>query len=124
MKTVLCSLGLLLAVQAQADVIQCLFTEPFFTIEYSTTSLRLKISGPEIPKREETQVSFQIKEAGLFELHSQKHEVLMTLTLSGKGSDGMSDRVFPYEATLNAKRLLPGTHSGGCQSNFLKASRP
>jgi uncharacterized membrane protein len=124
MKTGLCSLVLLVSVHAQADVIKCFFTEPFFTIEYSTTSLRLKISGLEIPTAEETQVSFQIKAAGLFELHSQEHEVLMTLTLSGKGSDGMSDKVFPYEATLNAKRLIPGTHRGGCQSNFLKVSKP
>ena len=110
---------------SQADIIKCTFTEPFWDLEYSTTTNDLKIIKPsegtngadliEVTKS----VSFQIKEAGKFELWDKSKKVVLTLDLNWKGSNGMSDHVYPYDA-----RLTDGNLYGGCTSNFIKSFLP
>lgn len=112
----------LISLSAQADIIKCSFTEPFINTEYSTTQSTLTIiNGP----LEETEViknvSFQIKSAGEFELVSKEGKVLQRLFLNFKGSDGMSDNIYPYDVqdykwTGDSKHAL----YGGCSSNYLK----
>jgi uncharacterized membrane protein len=47
-------------------------------------------------------------------LWDAKRRVVQRLELSFRGSDGMSDRVYPYEAHWLSKDL-----HGGCTSNHL-----
>jgi uncharacterized membrane protein len=68
-------------------------------------------------------VSFQIKGSGLFELVGKDKKVIQELNLNNRGSDGMSDFVFPYEV----KWVADGQRSelyGGCESNYLKRLDP
>jgi hypothetical protein len=67
-------------------------------------------------------VSFQIKGPGEFELVAKDGTVLQKLTLNNKGSDGMSDRVFPYEVEDKGMAGMANSGWGGCSSNFLKAT--
>lgn len=105
---------------AQADVITCTFTEPFITTTYSMVQQKLSwvdnVTGRTQVVRN---VSFQIKGPGQFELMDANRNVLQTLNLNFKGSDGMSERNFPYEVQWSTKSLY-----GGCESNFLKATGP
>ena len=107
---------------SQADIIKCHFTEPFISTQYSTTTNELVFDSADsdFGLVTEKNVSFQIKGSALFELVSKDGKVLMKLTLNHKGSDGMSDVVYPYDA-----EYLRDGHSlfGGCSSNFLKADR-
>ncbi len=113
MKTFLVFLTLLSSSLAHADIIKCYFTEPFYTTVYSMTQSKLttteSLTGKIVYRKN---VSFQIKGPGTFELLSLNGQVLQTLTLDYQGSDGMSDKVYPY--TVNA----PGIGIGGCTSNY------
>lgn len=112
----------LISFSAQADIIKCSFTEPFITTEYSTTqsTLTIRHDGTD-EKKVIKNVSFQIKAAGDFELVSKDGKILQKLFLNFKGSDGMSDNIYPYDVqdytwTGNNQHAL----YGGCSSNFLK----
>jgi hypothetical protein len=100
---------------AKADIIRCTFTEPFVTTVYSTTqstlALRYETEGREdIIKN----VSFQIMSAGHFELWGPDRQPLQRLRLSHNGSDGMSDRQYPYSVEWISRGLR-----GGCTSLHL-----
>lgn len=103
---------------AHGDIIKCSFTEPFYTVTYSMTQSKLTIVSPDATVRQ-TGVSFQVMGAGEFELW-KNGAAIMRLELNGAGSDGMSDSVYPYDATWTAK----GNLRGGCSSNFLQATPP
>jgi uncharacterized membrane protein len=103
---------------AHADVIKCYFTEPFLTLTYSTTESSLAVSDPEAEATERN-VSLQIMGAGAFELWNAQNIAVLRLTLDNKGSDGMSDRIYPYSAMR-----LPSAQYGGCTSNHLAAKEP
>ena len=102
---------------AQADIIKCSFTEPFINVEYSMTQSALRTVDMEGKKTITKSVSFQILGAGSFELRNKNGNTIMRLELNNKGSDGMSDRIYPYESQWLTKGLW-----GGCTSNFLHAS--
>ena len=122
-KVILSSVVLLASFSAQADIIKCVFTEPWINTSYSMTQSTLTYSGTEANQNKVIKnVSFQIRSAGVFQLVSKDGKVLQTLVLNRKGSDGMSNAVYPYsakDASLNA-----GANSGigGCSSNKLKAT--
>ena len=120
MKNLILSAVLALPALSQADVLTCTFTEPFITTTYSMVQQKLSwvdnVTGRTKVVRN---VSFQIKGPGQFELMDENRNVLQTMILNFNGSDGMSDRVFPYEVRWRTKSL-----SGGCESNFLKATGP
>ena len=117
MKHLLIALTLALPAIAQADIIKCSFTEPFINVEYSMTQSTLRTVDMEGKKTVTKNVSFQILGAGSFELRNKYNNVIMRLELNNKGSDGMSDRIYPYESQWLTKGLW-----GGCTSNFLHAS--
>lgn len=116
------------AMVAHADIIKCDFTEPFLDVQYSTTTNELTVSafmGGGKDKDVVTvtkNVSFQIKSAGQFELLSKDKKVIMTLELNNKGSNGMSDTIYPFDATImdtGEQKSL----QGGCESNYLRATK-
>ncbi len=101
---------------AQADILKCDFTEPFYQVTYSMAQQSLRIESPdsvEVLKG----ISFQIKGPGLFELWDANKVRVMELNLNFAGSNGMSDTVYPYDA----RWLTMGGLWGGCISNFLPA---
>lgn len=110
--------SLLLTSISQADIIRCNFTEPFVNSVYSMTQSTLSYDSAEGKKQVIKNVSFQIKSAGVFELVAKDGRILQTLKLTHQGSDGMSDRLYPYDVKDNS----PITHQGygGCSSNYLK----
>jgi len=120
-KLIISSVTLLSLNAAHADIIKCVFTEPFVNTTYSMTQSTLT-SDNESEQKVQTikNVSFQIKSAGVFELVSKDGKVLQTLILNNQGSDGMSDNIFPYE--VQDSTLATGANSGigGCYSNSLK----
>ena len=99
---------------ADADIIRCSFTEPFAVTTYSTNTRELNISYSVEPSKNKTlkEVSLQIMGPGVFELWDEEKQVVQRLELSYKGSDGMSDSVFPYSV-----RWIPENLYGGCTSN-------
>ena len=109
--------------QAHADIIRCVFTEPFLAVQYSTTTRILSSKGPD-GEKSQSNVSFQIKAAGRFDLYSSSNRTLATLQLNYRGADGMSDKIYPYSVRLSAPTLYPQVLIGGCQSNFLAARNP
>jgi uncharacterized membrane protein len=112
---------LLSSVYAQADIITCNFTEPFLVATYSMTQSQLTIKDYSDNKVSVTKnVSFQIKGPGEFELWDNKKNVVMTLSLNGEGSDGMSDSIYPYSAKMSDMVGFANGGFGGCSSQFLK----
>ncbi len=101
---------------AQADIITCKFTEPFVTTVYSTTQSTLTVRH-ELEGREDVlrNVSIQIMKAGLFELWGPDRQPLQRLEINFHGSDGMSDREYPYSVEWISTRLR-----GGCTSLHLR----
>jgi uncharacterized membrane protein len=116
--TKLFTASLLLAAVSQADIIKCNFTEPFVNTTYSMTQSTLTYKNSEGKTRIEKNVSFQIKGPGVFELISKNGLLLQKIELNHQGSDGMSDRLYPYAAKDNTKMTHQG--HGGCVSNHLK----
>lgn len=104
---------------AMADVITCVFTEPFVTTVYSTPKSKLTYQSMDKGTVVLNHVSLQFKENKV-DLVTSEGKVIQELKLNHKGSDGMSDKVYPYEV----KDYHDLTHKGvgGCSSNFLKAS--
>lgn len=126
MKKTLLALALFTSVfgfqQAHADIIVCKFTEPFVKVTYSMAQMSLTIE----PAGEESTVmrgvSFQILGDNKFELLAKDNSVLAKLELSGEGSDGMSDIVYPFDVKGFFFSNLPQV--GGCESNKLRAKNP
>jgi hypothetical protein len=109
---------LLLQVTAQADLIQCQFTEPFVTTVYNLSQRTLVV----MPAAGQTEVikhvSLEMKAPGKFELVGPTGEVLQKLALTGKGSDGMSDRVYPFDVVSTSLEKVSNGGQGGCTSDF------
>ena len=107
------SLGLPAA--AQADVIRCTFTEPFISMTYSMTQSSIEVVTPD-GNETIASISFQILGPGQFALWDAAEAALVTLSLDYRGSDGMSDTIFPYSALRAGEG---GEQHGGCWSNHL-----
>jgi hypothetical protein len=126
-KIIIPVLVLIVTTAVQADVIKCTFTEPFVSSTYnmSTKSLTYVAAFGADGKENETTVlegvSFQIKDAGHFELISSYGDVLQVISLNHAGSDGMSDMVYPYEVKDSSSMFKASAGIGACTSNYLKA---
>lgn len=123
MKKAILSASLLLASISQADIIKCTFTEPFVNSEYSTSQSTLTYTGQEMKTVVIKNVSLQIKGAGSFELVGKDKKVLQALELTYKGSNGMSNTIYPYEVKDTGLLSAQGANGGygGCVSNYLKS---
>lgn len=124
MKKIFATALLLLSSVSQADVIKCTFTEPFIDTTYSMTQSTLTYKDMEGKKSVVKNVSFQIKSAGVFELVSKDGKILQTLVLNYKGSNGMSDTIYPYKVKDNSPVMTANGGYGGCVSNYLKSKEP
>lgn len=124
MKALLATSLILLSSISQADVIKCTFTEPFIDTTYSMTQSTLSYKDYEGIISVVKNVSFQIKSAGVFELLSKDGKTLQILTLNNKGSDGMSDTIYPYEVKDYSPVMTGNSGYGGCISNHLKSVEP
>ena len=120
MRRLLAIMACVLPTVAEAEIITCTFTEPFVTTTYSTTQSTLTAKY-ETESREEvlTHISFQILGPGHFELWDADRRPVHRLDLSHKGSDGMSERRYPYEAHWTSKGVR-----GGCSSTHLPVKQP
>ena len=116
MKKLLLALAVAVPGFAHADIIKCNFTEPFYQTTYSMTQNSLTISHMGNVTQVITGVSFQIMGRGRFELWDRNRNLLQRFALNNAGSDGMSDKVYPYQVYWTQKAQY-----GGCTSNFLHA---
>jgi len=106
---------------AKAAIITCFFTEPFYTVTYTTGTRLLRVRNDTEHRDELIQdVGLLIVGSGKFELRTKEGQLLMTLKLTGNGRDGMSDRVYPYDARYEAKNSPLSGVRGGCESLKLK----
>ncbi len=119
MKQLLLALAIVSPLTASADIIKCTFTEPFVSSTYSMTQSTLTYESIDGAKQIIQKVSFQIKGSGQFELVAKDGTVLQRLELNNQGSDGMSDRTYPFDVQDNSS--ITNNGRGGCQSNSLKA---
>jgi uncharacterized membrane protein len=113
---------LLFQTSAHADLIKCVFSEPFVTTVYSMSQQTLTVDPTNGQIKVIKQVSFQIKSPGKFELVGPNGEVLQKLELNGRGSDGMSDKVYPYDVIDTSLSKISNNGMGGCTSNFQGAT--
>jgi uncharacterized membrane protein len=102
---------------ARADIITCAYTEPFIRTLYDT-SLKTMTVVHDVEKRREIldQVSMREIRPGVFEFRSARGGTVQVIERNCRGSDGMSERAYPYEAQWIAQKLY-----GGCASNRLKS---
>ena len=100
---------------AEAGAIRCLFTEPSAILIWRPAARSLTIEDPvtDYPKvRRETvrPVTARRLARGRIDLVAPDGRVLLQLTRDGRGSDGMSDRRYPYSA-VNPREQ---NRDGGC----------
>ena len=123
MKTALLAFATLTlaAPAAHAEIFRCTFTEPFIGVTYDTSTQVMEIEDGVLEKTQKLRhVSFQVEGAGKFVMKDRKGQELLRLELSGAGSDGMSDTIYPYEGT--GQRFggsFPNGGVGGCSSSLL-----
>jgi uncharacterized membrane protein len=113
-----------ISIASQADIIKCSFTEPFVESTYSMAQQSLTYRTPGDDGKMQTKtiknVSFQIKDAGKFEIVTKDGKVIQKLELNNRGSDGMSDNTYPYEVQDSSMMTSANSGWGGCSSNALK----
>lgn len=126
------------AQEAEKDVLYCSFTEPFISITYDAATGKITENGPEHWDEEKQEfVPEVIAENGRFtvvktdeygydksfKLYDDKGQVILEAALDFQGSDGMSDRVYPFSAIYH-QGSFSGTLHGGCQTEAAPAWDP
>jgi uncharacterized membrane protein len=109
----------LLAGESHAGVLHCNFTEPFFTITFDSSTgkviwLSHDVSDPDtgkpIPQTLAEGARLRLVnpdgDGRTFRVETDTSHILQ-LRLTGQGSDGMSENIFPFEANY-------GGWVGGC----------
>lgn len=118
-KSLFIAASICLSSVTQAEVINCLQTEPFVTNVYDltndthTAATSAKSKQWEIPG-----MSLVITGPNTFEIQDQYGGVLQKLTLTYKGSNGMSPHVYPFEGGQGVNGKIV------CESSKLKAYLP
>ena len=127
MRLALASLVALMPTCASAGVLTCTFTEPFFTIDFDTSTGIVMLTSPDEDRHADRPIAPKIIHEGAkltrdepveqvasATLRSASGEVLLILSMSGKGSDGMSDRT--YAQTVRA--VVDGVELRGCGGSW------
>ena len=115
MKQLLIAAAFFIAAQAEARSLTCVFTEPFLGIKVSEEARKVSITN-EIEKTTENYKILKIAKKGnatqvVFGVNIEENYSL-TYVKDGKGSNGMSDDVYPYSAQLSVGDTRP--QHGGC----------
>jgi uncharacterized membrane protein len=98
---------------SRAETITCVYTEPFLHTVYATGGHSLTLTRAIENKTHRFRVSARVRD-GHIDLVNRPQALRQTMIRDGKGSDGMSDTVFPWSATLTWKALPHRLH-GGCR---------
>jgi hypothetical protein len=116
--------SLLLPGIANADIIKCSFTEPFITTSYDTALRRMTVTY-DVKKRRTVfdRVSMRELRPRAFELRTTDGKVLQRVERDCQGSDGGSNRVYPYSALWRPRDPPPHLHGGCTPSRMTKCRR-
>ena len=121
MRIAFAAAAVLMAGHSEAGTLRCSFTEPFFVITWdSQTGQAIEISadvtdpdtGKPVPTilSEHARLRVPDPTGDPFRLVLEDgKEMILELKLTGTGSDGMSENLFPFEARR-------GTLDGGCET--------
>jgi uncharacterized membrane protein len=113
---------LLSVAPGRAGTMRCSFTEPFFSIIFESATGKVTVISPEVtdpdsgkPVPEVLAEHARVVPAdppgdGMSFRLVNGSETILELKLTGKGSDGMSENLFPFEAWR-------GRHDGGCETD-------
>jgi uncharacterized membrane protein len=107
------TISLLAPAATRAETITCSYTEPFVNTVYQTGGRTLTLTRAIEKEVHRIRVSARVRD-GHIELVNRPQALRQTMVRDGKGSDGMSDNVFPWSSTLAWKRLPYRLH-GGCR---------
>jgi hypothetical protein len=123
MKRLLAGLGLaLVAADAQAGVLSCSFTEPFFAITFdSATGMVTQVSADETDPDTGKPIPKVLAKAAKLELldHAEGGQklrltdagkTLLDLQITMQAGDGMSESIYPMEGKY-------GSNTGGCSTD-------
>jgi hypothetical protein len=105
------------AAPASARVITCSFTEPFVRTFYDPARKTLTIVQ-DVERRKQVQRDIAGKNVSkaIMELRNDKAEIVQRLEHSFQGSDGMSDKSYPYAVQWTPRDPhMPETLNGGCE---------
>lgn len=121
----LCAAMAAIATEAGAATLTCSFTEPFFSLSFDSATGRLTYlsaddtdpaTGDPVPKI--TEGVRLVRDEQWQDVQSMRllkgDDVLLQVKVTGDGSDGMSDSVYPFEG-------ISGSNVGGCQTDKVKA---
>ena len=102
---------------ARADVIECIFTEPYLAVVHDTVLATVEMRGLAIETQTFTGVGLTLTGVNAFSLSWDDQR--LDLQVDYQGSDQMSDQVFPISARLGRADEETGTRHGGCWSTRL-----
>lgn len=114
---------------ANADVVKCIFTEPFFSLIINTDTKVVSLEEPDYDsdngELKTTVIAKNIRISKLklsnvsalidypqYTIKDNKNKEILTLSLNYQGTDGMSDLLYPYSTTYKS-------YYGGCYSDKL-----
>lgn len=104
------------ATPASGRVITCSFTEPFIRTFYDPARRTLTIVQ-DVDHRRQVQrgITAETVSGVILELRNDKGEIVQRLEHSFRGSDGMSDKPYPYAVTWTPRDPnMSETLNGGC----------
>ena len=120
---------------AMAGTLRCSFTEPFFTIEFDSTTGKVVLTSPDVfeegtgkPVPQVLSETARIRRSGIWDTYetyfletpgkdaATPPEIILEIRVTGRGEDGMSDVVFPFEGRYGEGRL-----TGGCEASKAQA---
>ena len=112
----------LLAGDVGADTITCVFTEPYVTITHDTKNATTVVSGFGIDSEAAENTGLMVVGVNTLVLSWQGRH--LELTVDYRGSDQMSDQVYPFSARYRADEAQSGMLHGGCHSDRLPVIVP
>jgi hypothetical protein len=112
---------LALSASAEADMITCHFTEPYITVAHSTAEATVVVSGLGIETTTYEDVGLTL--TGVNALALTWADRRLDMRIDYRGSDQMSDQVYPISAQYGHVDQPAALH-GGCNSTLLKKIIP
>ena len=100
---------------AKAEIITCIFTEPYASTTYDTRLKTFAVTYDVENRRERLRNVFLRRTgSGVFQLRDSKRKLIQRLRLCNCGQDGQSDKRYAYDVRwFTEEREL----SGGCSSS-------